>query len=94
MHFFLLTQNEHCGSRKDFPSGNKQITENTSPAGLSLEEFVTADNGNVCTAPNRADKDILEFVQISKNIIDTDSVDENEMNKQLLFKRHPKSRTS
>ncbi|GFT29595.1 uncharacterized protein TNCV_4890481 [Trichonephila clavipes] len=28
-----------------------------------------------------ADKDIMEFVQSSKNIIDTDTDDENEMNK-------------
>ncbi|GFV46073.1 hypothetical protein TNCV_1256311 [Trichonephila clavipes] len=49
---------------------------------LSLEEFITVDysDGNVCAAPIMADKDILEFVQSSKNIIGTDSNEENEMN--------------
>ncbi|GFU57713.1 hypothetical protein TNCV_3638651 [Trichonephila clavipes] len=37
-------------------------------------------DGNVCTALNMTDKDILEFVQSSKNIIDADPDDENEMN--------------
>ncbi|GFV73409.1 SCAN domain-containing protein 3 [Trichonephila clavipes] len=46
----------------------------------SSEEFVAVDNGNVCTTPMIADKDILELVQSSKNIIDTDSKDEKEMN--------------
>uniref|UniRef100_A0A8C4RRF5 Tigger transposable element-derived protein 4 n=1 Tax=Erpetoichthys calabaricus TaxID=27687 RepID=A0A8C4RRF5_ERPCA len=47
---------------------------------VSSEEFVAVDDDNVCTAPIMADKDILEFVQSSKNIIDADSDDENEMN--------------
>ncbi|GFT72928.1 hypothetical protein TNCV_1976491 [Trichonephila clavipes] len=34
----------------------------------------------MCTAPIMADQDILEFVQSSKNIIDADSGDQNEMN--------------
>ncbi|GFV48351.1 hypothetical protein TNCV_2479161 [Trichonephila clavipes] len=38
------------------------------------------DDDNVCIAPVMADKDILEFVQTHKNIIDADSDNENEMN--------------
>ncbi|GFV85551.1 transposable element Tc3 transposase [Trichonephila clavipes] len=47
---------------------------------VSSEEFVAVEDGNVCTAPITADKDILEFVLNSKNIIDADYDDENEMN--------------
>uniref|UniRef100_A0A8C4SEN5 HTH CENPB-type domain-containing protein n=1 Tax=Erpetoichthys calabaricus TaxID=27687 RepID=A0A8C4SEN5_ERPCA len=47
---------------------------------VSSEEFVAVDDDNVCTAPIMTDKDILEFVQSSKNIIDADSDNENEMN--------------
>ncbi|GFV17115.1 hypothetical protein TNCV_3632781 [Trichonephila clavipes] len=62
------------------------------PAGLdcptvSTKEFVAVDDGNVYTAPVMADKDILQFVQGLKRIVDADSDDENE---QLLFPRHPK----
>ncbi|GFW18120.1 hypothetical protein TNCV_4006601 [Trichonephila clavipes] len=66
------------------------------PAGLDCpavlsEEFIAADYENVCTAPFMADKDIFEFVESSKNIINTDSDDENEMNNAAsLFLRHPK----
>ncbi|GFX67498.1 hypothetical protein TNCV_3463871 [Trichonephila clavipes] len=45
-----------------------------------MEKFVAEDDDNVYTAPMMADKDILEFVQSSKNIIDANSDDENEMN--------------
>ncbi|GFV18047.1 hypothetical protein TNCV_168511 [Trichonephila clavipes] len=44
---------------------------------VSLEEWVV---DNVYTALIMAEKDILEFVQISKNTIDADSCDENKMN--------------
>ncbi|GFU59967.1 hypothetical protein TNCV_667561 [Trichonephila clavipes] len=47
---------------------------------VSLEEFVAVDDDNVCTEANKADKDILEFVQIWKNFINADSDDENEKN--------------
>ncbi|GFW92942.1 SCAN domain-containing protein 3 [Trichonephila clavipes] len=61
---------------------------------VSPEEFVAVDDDNVCTAPIMADKDILEFVQSSKSIIDTDSDDENEINNvQLLFPLYPKRGT-
>ncbi|GFY15423.1 hypothetical protein TNCV_1572341 [Trichonephila clavipes] len=50
------------------------------PTVLLSEEFIGVDDDNVCTAKTMADKDILEFVQSSKNIIDADSVGENEMN--------------
>ncbi|GFT27813.1 hypothetical protein TNCV_10331 [Trichonephila clavipes] len=55
-------------TRKDFPSGKEQNTENTSHAGSSSKEFVAVDDDNVCTAPIMANKDISEFVQSSKNI--------------------------
>ncbi|GFX15314.1 HTH_Tnp_Tc3_2 domain-containing protein [Trichonephila clavipes] len=45
-----------------------------------LEEVVAVDDDNLCKAPIRVDKDILEFVQGSTNIIDADSDDENKMN--------------
>ncbi|GFV71811.1 hypothetical protein TNCV_4868951 [Trichonephila clavipes] len=48
------------------------------------EEFITVDDDNVCTVPLMSDKDILEFVQSSKNIIDADSDDENETNNAAL----------
>ncbi|GFV84177.1 DDE-1 domain-containing protein [Trichonephila clavipes] len=44
-----------------------------------LEEFIGVEDGNMCTAPIMADKDILEFVESSKNI-DVDADSENEMN--------------
>ncbi|GFV20045.1 hypothetical protein TNCV_1696631 [Trichonephila clavipes] len=77
MRLFLLT-------RKHFPPGNEQNTENTSridcPILLS-EEFITVNDDNVCVQPQiMADKDILEFVESSKNIVGTDSDDKNEMN--------------
>ncbi|GFX35164.1 hypothetical protein TNCV_2331041 [Trichonephila clavipes] len=45
------------------------------------EEFVAVDvNDDVCKGPIMVDKDILKFVQSSKNIIDADSEDEFEVN--------------
>ncbi|GFU16040.1 SCAN domain-containing protein 3 [Trichonephila clavipes] len=45
---------------------------------VSSEEFVAVED--VCTAPMMADKDILEFAQGSKNIIEAYSDDENGTN--------------
>ncbi|GFX75810.1 hypothetical protein TNCV_2237821 [Trichonephila clavipes] len=68
--------------------------ENTAGLDCSIvlsEEFIALDNDDVCTAPTMIEKDILEFVESSKNIIDADSDDEDEMNNvQLLFPHHPK----
>ncbi|GFU96405.1 DDE-1 domain-containing protein [Trichonephila clavipes] len=47
----------------------------------SSEELVAVDDDNVCSAPIMTDEDILELVQSSKNIINEDSGNENEMNK-------------
>ncbi|GFU76977.1 hypothetical protein TNCV_4521331 [Trichonephila clavipes] len=47
---------------------------------VSSEEFDAVADDKVCTALIMTHKDILEFVQSSKNIIDADSDDENEMN--------------
>ncbi|GFW71146.1 hypothetical protein TNCV_91891 [Trichonephila clavipes] len=44
------------------------------------EEFVAVDDDNLCTASFMADKDTMEFVQSSKNIVGADSDDENELN--------------
>ncbi|GFU30195.1 uncharacterized protein TNCV_3625291 [Trichonephila clavipes] len=60
------------------------------PAGLDcsivlLENSVVIDDDNVCTAPITPDKNVLEFVQSSKNIIEGDSDDENEMNNGTPF---------
>ncbi|GFX07234.1 hypothetical protein TNCV_2972111 [Trichonephila clavipes] len=78
--FFLLTGSKNRLTRKEFPSGNGQNTENTSHVGSSSEEFVAADDAKACTAPIMADNGILKFVQSSKNIIDADSDNKNEMN--------------
>ncbi|GFY14589.1 hypothetical protein TNCV_4827931 [Trichonephila clavipes] len=51
----------------------------------SSEEFIVVGNDNVCTALFMTDKDIWEFVQSSKNIIDADSWDENEMDNANPF---------
>ncbi|GFU21736.1 DDE-1 domain-containing protein [Trichonephila clavipes] len=48
---------------------------------VSLKEFVAVDDKNVNTPPIMAYKDILEFVQSSKNITDADFDDEKEVNK-------------
>ncbi|GFU36506.1 hypothetical protein TNCV_796101 [Trichonephila clavipes] len=48
------------------------------------EELVALDDDNLFTAPIMVDKDILEFDQSSKNIIDADPNDENEINKTAL----------
>ncbi|GFU09673.1 hypothetical protein TNCV_5027181 [Trichonephila clavipes] len=46
---------------------------------LSFKEFVGIGDDNVRTLSIMADKDSLEFVQSSKNIIDADYDDEHEM---------------
>ncbi|GFV18394.1 SCAN domain-containing protein 3 [Trichonephila clavipes] len=51
---------------------------------VSSEEFVAVNDDNVYTTPIMADKNILEFVQSSKNIIDVYFEDENEMNNAVL----------
>ncbi|GFX05545.1 hypothetical protein TNCV_3434491 [Trichonephila clavipes] len=61
-----------CGRRGSIPRGSKR--------GCAAAAGCTSDDDNMCIAPIMADKDILEFVQSSKNIIDTDSDDENETN--------------
>ncbi|GFX45592.1 hypothetical protein TNCV_175851 [Trichonephila clavipes] len=54
------------------------------------EEFVTVNDDIVYSASTMSDKDILEVVLSSKNIIEADSADENEMKMQPLFSRHSK----
>ncbi|GFV53015.1 lachesin [Trichonephila clavipes] len=83
--FFLFTPNENRLARTDFASENEQNTENKTPTGLDfpfvlLEEFIALIDDNACTATIKAKKDILEFVQSSKNIIDADFNDKNEKN--------------
>ncbi|GFT26758.1 transposable element Tc3 transposase [Trichonephila clavipes] len=46
----------------------------------SPEELIEVDDDNVCTAPIMTDKDIMRFVQSSKNLIEVDFDYENEMN--------------
>ncbi|GFS74822.1 hypothetical protein TNCV_1395231 [Trichonephila clavipes] len=63
--------------------GGSRIWKTTAGSDCSTvpsEEFVAVDDDNVCTALMMADKDILEFVQNSEDITDTDSDDENEFN--------------
>ncbi|GFX98381.1 SCAN domain-containing protein 3 [Trichonephila clavipes] len=45
---------------------------------VSSKEFVVVNFDNVYTAPIMADRDILKFVQSSKDTIYADSDDENE----------------
>ncbi|GFT81834.1 hypothetical protein TNCV_4336741 [Trichonephila clavipes] len=90
----FLTRNEHSLKRKYFSSGNERITENISHEGSSLEKFVAVDDDNVCTAPIMANKDILEFVQNSKNNIVADSDDENEMNNAALDSKSSEDRNT
>ncbi|GFV49996.1 hypothetical protein TNCV_2372391 [Trichonephila clavipes] len=81
----------------NFSSGNEQNTKNNSQ---SLRKFLyywttycTASSrefvGTMCAALIMEDKDILEFIQSSKNTIEADSDEENEMNEQLMVIRHP-----
>ncbi|GFX00150.1 hypothetical protein TNCV_296391 [Trichonephila clavipes] len=49
------------------------------PTGTSVD-FVALDYDNVYTKTIKTVKDILEFVQISKDIIDAGYDDENEVN--------------
>ncbi|GFX98293.1 hypothetical protein TNCV_4909361 [Trichonephila clavipes] len=84
MYFFLLTRNENRLTRERISPLRINKIRNT-PAGLDcpialLEEFVAVEDVNVCTSPIMTDKDILEFFQSTKNIIDADFNDENEMN--------------
>ncbi|GFS52405.1 hypothetical protein TNCV_4851041 [Trichonephila clavipes] len=59
---------------------------------VSSEEFVAVDDDNVRTDPIMADKDILDFVQSSKRIIDADFGDENEMNHAALARSSSEKR--
>ncbi|GFW15630.1 alpha-2 adrenergic receptor [Trichonephila clavipes] len=54
-----------------------KINHLTSVKSVAILEI---ENDNVYTIPINADKDILEFIKSSKNIIDSDSEDENEKN--------------
>ncbi|GFY26536.1 hypothetical protein TNCV_2878661 [Trichonephila clavipes] len=59
---------------------------------VSSEAFVAVHGDNVCTSPIRTHKDVLECVQSSKNIIDTDSDGENGMNSASLVQRSSEMR--
>ncbi|GFV85589.1 hypothetical protein TNCV_3774131 [Trichonephila clavipes] len=85
---FISTRRKSFNPKR-FPSENKQNTENTRdgmdfPIVLS-EKFSTVNDDNVYTVPIMADKDILGFLQSSKNINDADSDDENGINKATPF---------
>ncbi|GFW82669.1 hypothetical protein TNCV_3492411 [Trichonephila clavipes] len=59
---------------------------------VSLKEFFAIDADNACTAPIMAGKNILEFAQSSKNIIEADSDDEKETNKAVPLSTSPEMR--
>ncbi|GFW98986.1 hypothetical protein TNCV_1782051 [Trichonephila clavipes] len=70
---------------QNFPYGNERSTESNgldllNPPTESSEEFVTVNDDTARKVPVMAHKGILEFVRNSKNIINADSEDENEMN--------------
>ncbi|GFX68004.1 hypothetical protein TNCV_921051 [Trichonephila clavipes] len=54
--------------------------KNHTTLSTGLAKVTEGDDDAVCTAPFTADKDILELLQSSKNIIDADFYDANEMN--------------
>ncbi|GFT26793.1 hypothetical protein TNCV_3709781 [Trichonephila clavipes] len=62
---------------------NKVRLERTCPIVIT-EYFAAVDDDNVFTDLNMTSKDILEFVQSSKNIIEVDFYDEKEMNNAAL----------
>ncbi|GFV70421.1 hypothetical protein TNCV_4798401 [Trichonephila clavipes] len=80
-NFFLLTRNENRLTQKDFLSGNEQNTGKARQVELSYCTIGrirrSRDNDDICTAPIRVGKDVLEFVRSSKNIIAADFDDEN-----------------
>ncbi|GFW71247.1 hypothetical protein TNCV_536651 [Trichonephila clavipes] len=76
-------------SLRDILSSTTEKPEmtNRSQSKVQSEWRTQVEDANVCTAPIKADYDILELVQCSKNTIDH----ENEMNNSApLFPRHPK----
>ncbi|GFU64480.1 hypothetical protein TNCV_333211 [Trichonephila clavipes] len=77
--FFILTQNENRLREKITVLEMKKMGK-PSHAESTSEEFAAVEEDHVCTALIMADKGILKFVQISKNIIDADSDDKNYMN--------------
>ncbi|GFX96948.1 hypothetical protein TNCV_1996801 [Trichonephila clavipes] len=66
----------------DVPRYARKTPEVLDSSILLSDECVAVDDDNVSTAPFMADKDILELIQSSKNIIDSDN--ENEMNNAAL----------
>ncbi|GFV37518.1 hypothetical protein TNCV_127291 [Trichonephila clavipes] len=68
--------------RPNFASEISKIRKTPIPLAcpILLSKELMAVDDNVCTDPIIADKDILEFVQSSKDIIAADCDDENEMN--------------
>ncbi|GFW94567.1 hypothetical protein TNCV_4246081 [Trichonephila clavipes] len=94
MHFFLSTRNESRLTCKDSPTRINKVrktpAESDCPIALP-EDLIAVDDDNVRTTPIMSDKNILELVESSKNVINADSDDGNEMNNvQLLFPHHPK----
>ncbi|GFY01888.1 transposable element Tcb2 transposase [Trichonephila clavipes] len=71
---------KHELRRRDLRGVLEKVSELLDCPSVSLEELVAVHNDHVCTSSITADKDILKFAQISKNIIDADPDDENEMN--------------
>ncbi|GFY33308.1 SCAN domain-containing protein 3 [Trichonephila clavipes] len=59
---------------------------------VSSEEFVAVDDDNMYRAPIMPYKDLREFVESSKSIIDADSDDEYEMNNAALVPTSSKVR--
>ncbi|GFY25175.1 transposable element Tc3 transposase [Trichonephila clavipes] len=76
--------------RRYFLCGIRKTQKNST---VSLEEFIALNDDNVCAQPTKANKDILEFLQSSKNIIDEDSYEENEMNNAASVPKSSKIRT-
>ncbi|GFY35204.1 SCAN domain-containing protein 3 [Trichonephila clavipes] len=96
--FVLLTRNENRLNKKRFPFWVKEDIETKTTLNeifekisvlldcptVTSKKFVAVDDDNLHTALIITDKDISEFVQSSKNVIDADSEGENEMNSAAL----------
>ncbi|GFX65080.1 hypothetical protein TNCV_452181 [Trichonephila clavipes] len=81
MDYIEILQNKLLPTAKDLLGNQSWIfQDDNAPCHRAKEEFSPLDEDHMSTIPIIADKDILEVVQSSKNIIDADSDEENKKN--------------
>ncbi|GFV98300.1 hypothetical protein TNCV_622591 [Trichonephila clavipes] len=78
--FWELKYRKHQPCGQDLRGVFEKVSVLLDCCTVSSEEFVAVDDDNAYAAPIMADKDILEFVQSSKDVIVAGSEDENEIN--------------